>query len=81
LHVLDDINDHGDRGLIGIAIDPDFHRNGYLYLAYTYENNKTYPEGPKTARVVRVTVSADAVVPSSSESGSPPSFAGEAIQV
>jgi glucose/arabinose dehydrogenase len=26
---------HGERGLLGIALDPDFERNHYLYLYYT----------------------------------------------
>ena len=36
---LTDVNTYGDRGLIGIAIDPNFATNGYLYLSYTYENS------------------------------------------
>ncbi|MFZ2255568.1 MAG: hypothetical protein WAW59_03650 [Patescibacteria group bacterium] len=36
---LTDVNNYGDRGLIGIAVDPNFLSNGYLYLAYTYENS------------------------------------------
>jgi|GEM_PF-1350593 len=54
---LTDVNDFGDRGLIGIALDPDFANNGYVYLAYTYENNPGDYEGEKTARVVRFTES------------------------
>lgn len=34
---LQDVNSAEDRGLIGIAVDPDFSENGYIYLAYTYE--------------------------------------------
>ena len=30
--------DGAERGLMGIAIDPDFARNGYVYLAYTYRS-------------------------------------------
>lgn len=52
---LADVNNHRDRGLLGIAIDPDFDSNGFVYLAYTYENNAANPTGPKTARVVRYT--------------------------
>lgn len=54
---LTDINDFGDRGLLGIEVDPDFLSNGYLYLSYTYENTPGFNyAGPKTGRIVRVTV-------------------------
>jgi glucose/arabinose dehydrogenase/peptidoglycan/xylan/chitin deacetylase (PgdA/CDA1 family) len=54
---LTDINTFGDRGLLGIATDPQFLNNGYLYLSYTYENSPgSNFSGPKTGRIVRVTV-------------------------
>lgn len=57
---LTDINTFGDRGLIGIATDPNFSSNGYLYLSYTYENSPgSNFGGPKTGRIVRVTVVGD----------------------
>lgn len=57
---LTDINTFGDRGLIGIATDPNFVSNGYLYLSYTYENTPgANVSGPKTGRIVRVTVAGD----------------------
>src|SRR4051812_46339506 len=31
---LTDVNDFADRGLEGIALDPNFASNGYMYLAY-----------------------------------------------
>lgn len=54
---LPDVNDWGDRGLEGIALDPNFAQNGYLYLAYTHENTpgQNY-QGDKTGRIVRLTV-------------------------
>jgi len=30
-----------DRGLLGIAIDPDFETNRYVYLSYTVDHNET----------------------------------------
>ena len=33
------VNDYWDHGLLGIAVDPNFATNGYVYLLYTYENN------------------------------------------
>jgi glucose/arabinose dehydrogenase len=57
---LTDVNSYGDRGLIGIAADPNFASNGFLYLLYTYENTPgTNFAGPKTGRLVRVTVVGD----------------------
>ncbi|MEM7260164.1 MAG: PQQ-dependent sugar dehydrogenase, partial [Pseudomonadota bacterium] len=40
------VNNYRDRGLLGIAIDPDFDTNGFVYLAYTYENDESNPTGP-----------------------------------
>jgi len=54
---LSNVNTYADRGLLGLALDPNFSSNGYLYLLYTYENTPGFNyEGKKTARLVRVTV-------------------------
>ena len=53
------INQSGDRGMLGIAIDPSFSSNRYIYLSYTYENSPANPDGPKTGRVVRVKANGD----------------------
>lgn len=57
---LTDVNDYADRGVEGIAVDPNFAQNGYIYVAYTYENTpgQNY-SGPKTGRIVRFTVTGD----------------------
>lgn len=49
------VNRYWDRGLLGVAVDPDFATNGYIYLSYVYENTAD-PEstGPKTSRVTRI---------------------------
>ncbi len=31
------VDDYWDRGLLGIALDPSFATNGYVYLLYTYD--------------------------------------------
>jgi len=52
------VNYRNDSGLLGLALDPDWETNGYVYLAYVYEhNNPPQPlgDGPRTARIVRVT--------------------------
>jgi glucose/arabinose dehydrogenase/PKD repeat protein len=54
-----------DRGLLGLAADPDFATNGYIYLLYTYENDATDPEGPKTGRLARYTAEGDSASPDS----------------
>ena len=66
LITLTDVNTFGDRGLIGMAVDPQFAQNGYLYLSYTYENTPGFNvAGPKTVRIVRVTVVGDTASESS----------------
>jgi len=66
LITLSDVNTYGDRGLIGIAVDPNFATNGYMYLSYTYENSpgSGFSER-KTGRIVRVTVAGDIALESS----------------
>ena len=60
LITLTDVNSYGDRGLIGIAVDPNFTQNGYLYLSYTYENTPGAGfAGIKTGHIARVTVVGD----------------------
>ncbi len=56
INLGDRVNTLGDRGLLGLALDPNFSSNGYVYLLYTYEegHNPSSPE-PKTARLTRVT--------------------------
>jgi glucose/arabinose dehydrogenase/PKD repeat protein len=65
IDVSSQVNDYWDRGLIGITVDSSFASNPYLYLLYTYENNPNDYEGPKTARLTRVTVTGDTASPSS----------------
>ncbi|OGH90637.1 MAG: hypothetical protein A2479_03275 [Candidatus Magasanikbacteria bacterium RIFOXYC2_FULL_39_8] len=65
LIVLNDVNVYADHGLLGIAIDPDFEKNGYIYLSYTYENNPDDFGGPKTGRIIRLTTHGDTVDPDS----------------
>ncbi|MFN0122435.1 MAG: PQQ-dependent sugar dehydrogenase [Blastocatellia bacterium] len=51
------VNQTGDRGLLGMTLDPDFRVNGYLYLVYVYEQEGvTGDTGPKTARLSRFQV-------------------------
>ena len=65
IDIRDRVNAVGDRGLLGLAVDPDFASTGYVYLLYTYEHDRARPDGPKTARLARYTAAGDAAAPSS----------------
>jgi glucose/arabinose dehydrogenase len=53
------VNSTGERGLIGLAIDPDFENNQFFYVYYTV------PVSPMHNRISRFTADGDAVVPGS----------------
>jgi glucose/arabinose dehydrogenase len=51
------INMEGDRGLLGLALDPNFSSNGFVYLFYSSEEDgSSFGNNPKarTARLIRV---------------------------
>lgn len=62
-----EVNDVADRGLLGLAVDPDFASNHYVYLLYTYDPpelpgapdaaNGPNGNGQRVARLVRVQAS------------------------
>ena len=57
-----EVNSHHDRGLMGIALDPDFDTNGYVYLQYAVELNPANPDEPDfntpaAGQLIRVTAS------------------------
>ena len=64
-YTVSPINNFHDRGLIGIALDPNFESNGYVYLGYTYDVNPSDQAGPKTDQVIRVTANGDVAVANS----------------
>ncbi|WP_163993147.1 PQQ-dependent sugar dehydrogenase [Pyxidicoccus caerfyrddinensis] len=59
------VNSHHDRGLLGLAVDPAFSTNGFVYLLYTYDDDATDDTGPKTARLARYTAAGDTASPAS----------------
>ncbi len=70
LDITGKVNQSTDRGLLGLAIDPNFASGKpYIYVAYTYDpvaniaqrNN----DGPKTAHISRFTVTGDSAAPAS----------------
>ncbi len=59
LDIRDRVNSGGDRGLMGLALDPNFAGNGYFYVSYVYEDPGTAVKdqfGPRTQRVSRFQV-------------------------
>ena len=49
------VNSNADSGLLGLALDPNFASNGFVYLVYVFEGGGNPSDtGPKTARLVRV---------------------------
>lgn len=58
IDLRDEVNDFVDRGLIGMALDPNFMQNGYLYLFYAWDapGQKKDVDEPRRSRLVRYTV-------------------------
>jgi glucose/arabinose dehydrogenase/chitodextrinase len=55
INISGHVNNSGDRGLLGLALDPNFATNGYVYLAYVFENGgNTTSTAARTERVTRV---------------------------
>jgi glucose/arabinose dehydrogenase len=50
------VNSANERGLLAIAVDPDFARHPFLYAYYTYENDRRAPNEPKSMRLSRFPV-------------------------
>src|SRR3990170_907640 len=65
IDMQDRVNTAEQRGLLGLALDPNFQTNGYVYLHYTYEHDPADPSGPKTGQLIRVTVEGDVALPGS----------------
>src|ERR1044072_7783580 len=55
------VDSNGERGLLGIAFDPNFATNNFLYVYYTV------PSTPRHNRVSRFTANGDVVVPGSEQ--------------
>jgi glucose/arabinose dehydrogenase len=58
-YTVQNVNTYVDRGLLGLALDPNFAANGYVYLLYTYDNNPGHDTNSKTGRLLRVTANGD----------------------
>jgi len=62
--VLITVNSSGERGLIGLAFDPDFATNQYLYMYYTVPASGG---NPPFNRISRFTANGDIAVPGSEQ--------------
>lgn len=60
IDVQDDVNSLGDRGLLGLAVHPDFPSSPYVYLLYTYDPPGAPKDGvgARVSRLLRVTANA-----------------------
>jgi len=58
LDLTDSVNLNTERGLTGLTVDPDFARNGFLYLSYAYDPPNVTPDSrePRSYRIARYTV-------------------------
>lgn len=62
INLTNSIDSDGERGLLGIAFDPDFGNNHHIYLYYTKKGTSA---DPVHNNVVRYTANGDRVVPGS----------------
>jgi glucose/arabinose dehydrogenase len=58
LDISERVSTRDDSGLLGIEVDRDFARNGFIYLSYTYDDDPSAPGAPKTARLSRFKLAA-----------------------
>ena len=56
IDITSSTNDYWDRGLLGIAVDPDYNNNHYIYAMRTFENNPSDYTGTKENQLIRVTI-------------------------
>ncbi|MEM8502624.1 MAG: PA14 domain-containing protein [Cyanobacteria bacterium P01_D01_bin.1] len=71
INLSEQVNNTRDRGLIGIAVHPNFAETPYVYLSYTYDPPETAGQsgiagldgkGNRPSRLVRVSVDLDTMI-------------------
>jgi glucose/arabinose dehydrogenase len=69
LDIREQVNDMNDRGLLGLAVDPGFASNGYIYVSFVYDPPGVEPDSAerRQGRIVRYTVAGDAARPASAQ--------------
>ncbi len=69
IDLVEEVNGEHDRGLLGLALDPDFETNGYVYLLYTADRIPGEPDEdadtPAFGRLTRYTEVGGVADPSS----------------
>jgi glucose/arabinose dehydrogenase len=65
-----DVYDNGDRGLLGLALDPDFATNGRVYALYTWDHVLGTPWDPEDPEYGDPEVSGDDNCPDQNSSSS-----------
>jgi len=43
-YTINEVESRGEGGLLGMALDPDFLHNGFLYVVYDYNKSGSYTE-------------------------------------
>jgi len=74
---IDQVLEQSESGLLGLALDPDFKNNGFVYVAYTYAGAQNpyvnrlsrFRENPQTKRGGEEKVLIDGVVGASNHNG------------
>lgn len=67
IDLREEVNDFVDRGLLGLAVDPNFTANGFIYLMYAYDTpaqTKDVDE-PRMGKLVRYVMKNDVIDPAS----------------
>lgn len=60
IDLQDEVQEGGDRGLLGITLDPDFDQNRYIYLFYVVQTTpEDFFDATGYSRLTRYTVSVD----------------------
>ncbi|HEX5751651.1 MAG TPA: PQQ-dependent sugar dehydrogenase [Archangium sp.] len=65
LDIRERVNSTHDRGLMSLAVDPEFAANGFIYLLYTYDDDAWDDFEPKVGRLARYTVVGNTASPTS----------------
>lgn len=54
IDISEQVNTGGQRGLLGLAVHPEFPENPYVYLAFSYDPPEEEPDQDKVGRVTRL---------------------------
>ncbi len=67
LDIREQVNDMNDRGLLGLAVDPEFTDNGHIYVSFVYDPPGAEADSAeaRSGRIVRYTVNGDVARPAS----------------